>query len=276
MHVETGQAQNIENISRGDVVKFCAHEVTAKPSDHLISKVAEHSGGTYGYNPHKALDPSVSIKYVEAHIRRLEALRRLGHVTRREDGIWQIPRDYLERAQSVEAKRAKSNPVEIAWRNQTHLKKLTTQIGRTWLDEELLRGEDYGRAAFAKDVTEAAKVRRRFLFEQGILQTQDSELEVGHLERLEKMDLESAGAALEKDLGKPYHAAPSKGKIEGRLIDKVERPSGSFAIIERARDFTMVPWRDRLERRKGLEIAGSISAGGISWQFGRKKGLEIN
>jgi len=275
MHVETGQAQNIEEISRGDVLQFSAREVTAKPSDHLISKVAEHSGGTYGYNPHKSLDPSVSIKYVEAHIRRLEALRRLGHVTRREDGIWQIPGDYLQRAQSVEAKRAKANPVQIAWRNETPLKKLTTQIGRTWLDEDLMEGAHHGQSAFAKDLTEAAKVRRRFLFEQGILRAQDSRLEASHLKQLEKLDLEAAGAALEKDHGKPYRAAPSNGKIEGRLIDKMERPSGSYAIIERAKDFTLVPWRDQLEKLKGLEITGSISAGGISWQFGRKKGLEI-
>jgi len=210
------------------------------------------------------------------HIRRLEALRRLGHVTRREDGIWQIPGDYLQRAQSVEAQQAKANPVQIAWRNNTPLKQLTQQIGRTWLDEDLMRGEAYGRSAFAKDINEAMKVRRRFLFEQGILQTRDSELDTRHLERLEKIDLEAAGASLDGSHGKPYRAAPAKGKVEGRLIDKLERPSGSYAIIERAKDFTLVPWRDELEKRKGLEITGSISGGGISWKLGRKKGLEIN
>ena len=176
----------------------------------------------------------------------------------------------------MEAKRAKVNPVQIVWRNVTPLKQLITQIGRTWVDWELMRGADYGQSLFAKDVNEALKVRRRFLFEQNILQTQDGRVELEHLERLEKLDLEAAGASLEGSHGKPYRVAPSKGKIKGNLIDKVERPSGTYAIIERAKDYTLVPWRDALEKRKGLEIAGSVSAGGISWKFGPKKDLEIS
>lgn len=83
LHVETGPAENIKDILSGDILSLKAQEFGPKPSDHTIVKVAALNDGTYGYHKHKSLDKSVRIKYVEAHIRRLEAMRRLGLVTRR-------------------------------------------------------------------------------------------------------------------------------------------------------------------------------------------------
>ena len=53
----------------------------------------------------------------------------------------------------------------------------------------------------------------------------------------------------------------------------VERPSGKFAVIERSLDFTLVPWRPVMERRLGQVISGKVSAGGISWDVTKVRGM---
>ena len=50
---------------------------------------------------------------------------------------------------------------------------------------------------------------------------------------------------------------------------RVDLESGSYALVERSRDFTLVPWRDVLERNIGKTASGILRADGINWQFGR-------
>jgi hypothetical protein len=47
------------------------------------------------------------------------------------------------------------------------------------------------------------------------------------------------------------------------------RNRGRFALIERAHDFSLVPWRPVLEWAKGQAVGGE----GISWSIGQKRGL---
>ena len=51
--------------------------------------------------------------------------------------------------------------------------------------------------------------------------------------------------------------------------------SGRFALIERARDFSLVPWRPVLERAKGQAVTGVVGGEGISWSIGQKRGLGL-
>ena len=62
-------------------------------------------------------------------------------------------------------------------------------------------------------------------------------------------------------------------QVEGVYREAIERPSGKFAVIERARDFTLVPWRPVMERRLGQSITGRVSAGGISWNIAKVRGI---
>jgi hypothetical protein len=40
------------------------------------------------------------------------------------------------------------------------------------------------------------------------------------------------------------------------IARRVDLESGSFAMVERSRDFTLVPWRDVLERHIGKAASG--------------------
>ena len=48
--------------------------------------------------------------------------------------------------------------------------------------------------------------------------------------------------------------------------------SGRFALVEKSREFTLVPWRPVLEPHVGKAVSGIMRADGISWSFGRSRG----
>jgi hypothetical protein len=58
-------------------------------------------------------------------------------------------------------------------------------------------------------------------------------------------------------------------RIEGVIARRVDLESGSYAMVERSRDFTLVPWRDVLERNIGKTASGILRSDGINWQFSR-------
>jgi len=47
--------------------------------------------------------------------------------------------------------------------------------------------------------------------------------------------------------------------------------SGRQALIERSRDFVLVPWRPVMERHIGKGVSGIVRDRGISWTFGRQR-----
>jgi hypothetical protein len=58
---------------------------------------------------------------------------------------------------------------------------------------------------------------------------------------------------------------------------RVNLSSGSFAVVENGREFSLVPWRPVLERQLGREVTGIMrDKGSISWTIGRgRQGPEI-
>jgi len=77
---------------------------------------------------------------------------------------------------------------------------------------------------------------------------------------------------LSGEIGKPFAEAGRQERIEGRLVRAVEMTSGRHALIERARDFTLVPWRPVMERHVGKPVSGIMREQGVSWEFGRSRG----
>ena len=49
-----------------------------------------------------------------------------------------------------------------------------------------------------------------------------------------------------------------------------------FALIEKSREFTLVPWRPVLERQIGKQVSGVMREGGVSWTIGRTRRLGIS
>jgi len=93
------------------------------------------------------------------------------------------------------------------------------------------------------------------------------------LESLKNMDLNDAAQKLSETVNKPYAALGASRVVEGIYREAIERPSGKFAVIERARDFTLVPWRPVMDRNLGKSLSGRISGGGISWDVTKQRGI---
>lgn len=269
-YVDIGPTARLETLAKHQIVTVIPPGQEPRQSDITIADIADANNGRYAPSLHMAADATARPEFVEAHVRRLEALRRAGHATRQRDGSWSIPPDYLSRAGSYERSAALSRPVQIESRSSLRLTDMKTAIGATWLDEQLIEDSGAGRAAgFGAEVETAKVARRQFLVQQGILGDVRAELTQKTLDDLTKKDLHEAGKSLGDKFGKPYSLAPASGQLRGTYRGPIERPSGKFAIIERSKDFTLVPWREVLERAHGKTVSGLIRGKSISWRFGK-------
>ena len=155
---------------------------------------------------------------------------------------------------------------------------METARGVTWLDEQLKRGgleED----RTSRELLDAAAKRRAALRQMGFGIGEKDRLLQHSINELKAMDFKETGEFLENQMGKPFAASSGASHIEGVFKGTIERPSGKFAVIEKSREFTLVPWRPIMERRRGLSIIGRANrGGGISWDVRdrqRDRGLSI-
>ena len=274
--VETGRAENIAEIETGMIVKAGPQTYSPKQSDYTIADIASKRGGIYSPSAHEMSDPSAREEFIKAHVRRLEAMRRKGHAERNSDGSWRVPRDYLKRASEYEKARGFGNPVKLNVLARLPLDDLPQTIGKTWLDEELKTGAPVGTyEGFGEDVETAKIKRRQFLIEQGLLADKETVTE-GTLKALKTLDLDAAAKRLSSALGKAYIQAPEKGEISGTYREAIVRTSGKYVVIEKSKEFTLVPWRETMDRNLGKSISGSIKGQTISWTLNKSRGQSIS
>ena len=260
-----------ETLREGQVVTFQPHAKGARKIDHSIANFAKSHDGVYSEVRHATEGSSISPAYAKAHVRRLEALRRDKLVIRRPDGSWKIPKDYLERASTYEADRALRMPTSITRDSTQTLSQMERARGVTWLDKRLV---EFGvEGVEDKAIATSLTSRRTALQKMGLQLGVEGRLPKSALTKLQDIDLQAASKSFQETYGKPYAALGKERNVEGVYRQSIERPSGKFAVVERAKDFTLVPWRPIMERRLGQSIAGRVSAGGISWDVTKQRGI---
>ena len=272
LYAKVAEDETFESLRKGQVVTLSPHPRGPKTSDVTIDKLASEQNGIYSPASHH-LEHNASLAFVKAHERRLEALRRQSIVTRNDDGSWRIPADYLQRAAAYEAELAKRLPAPLTRNSTLTLTQMESARGATWLDRALMDGQSDGHPE-QSPFHQAAARRMRMLKELGVNTDKAGRPTDQGLRELRTMDMQDARKALSERLGKSHLPTLDFGTVEGTFTDTIDRPSGKFAIIERSREFSLVPWRPIMERRRGLSIVGQCSAGGISWDVsGRQRGL---
>lgn len=262
-YIDIGPTQRLGSFDMNQIIKVKPPSLEPRASDGVIDDIARGSGGSYSAALHLKHDPRARPAFVEAHERRLEALRSAGHATRRSDGTWSLPPDYLARAARFEREAALTRPVQIEMLSRLTLKQMVTANGNTWLDAhnktDLLVATGFG-----FEVQTALRERIDTLIKRGFLKTHTDRITDDVRKALLQSDLRGASQDVSAELGKPYGAPPQSGAIKGHYLKTIDRPSGRFAVIERAHDFTLVPWRCVMERRLGQSIAGQVHRGQIS------------
>jgi type IV secretory pathway VirD2 relaxase len=152
-------------------------------------------------------------------------------------------------------------------RIQSHLsfEKLAEAEGVTWLDKELLAKTptpmaDQGFGVEAKTALNG----------QGLFQPKPRLFET-----LRRREYDHATQAISKELGLT-HNTPIEGEhISGTYTKPVTLASGKYALVQKSREFTLVPWRPDMEPMRGKVITGTASAQGIQWEWGPRRGLGI-
>lgn len=276
-YVEIGRGLATAPIPDGAVVEIAPRPVEPRAVDHTVARIAAANDGRYSVDLHLATDPTASAAFAETHVRRLEALRRgRAGVERQDDGTWIIAADHVERAGAFEKQQAQGAPVVVRTLSALPLDRQIGAVGATWLDRELIAEapEPLRDAGFGHDARQALAQRRQWLIEQGLArQDQDQVIyRAGLLTRLQRRDLIAAAEGLARETGLAFSEARPGHRIEGVYRRPVELASGRFAVIERSRDFTLVPWKPTLEGQEGRTVSGVLRGEGINWTIGRGRG----
>jgi len=276
-YVDIGKGEETKPIPERAVVRIEPKPAAARAVDRTIAEIAAANGGRYSVDIHLRHDQTASASFAEAHVRRLEAIRRLSHGVEREtDGTWIIPPDHLERAAAHERRMATETPTVVQTLSALPIDQQVGTEGATWLDRELIADAPIPLrdAGFGREVREALNRRRQWLIEQGLArEEQDRTIyRPNMIGILQRQELNRAAGQLSKDLALGYTEARSGDRIDGVYRRSIELASGRFAVIQRAREFTLVPWRPVLERSIGKEVAGIMRGETISWTIGRQRG----
>jgi type IV secretory pathway VirD2 relaxase len=280
-YVEVGRSA--EDTPAGSVVRIDQQKAGVRKADRTIHEIARANGGLYSEEIHRWHDPTATHDYIETHVRRLEALRRGGvAVERLTDRDWAVPANYLDQALEHEKRAARASPVRIQMLAVQTLEQQATAYAPSWLDRQL-RGEEpiqVAKHGYGAEVHQAMVRRQQWLIEQGLAEQRGEEIlyRSDMDQRLRAAEVKIAAARLSKELGLDFSGEPIPGeRISGVVRRRVNLKSGSFAVVENSREFTLVPWRPVLERQLGREISGVMrSSGVISWTFGRdRQGPEI-
>ncbi len=273
-YIDIGRGDATPSVSEGSTVRIAPSRIEATQADRTVDAVAHANGGRYSIDLHLRHDPGASEAFAITHVRRLEAMRRAGTGPERlADGSWTIPDDHLARADAYARAQQRDRPVTLEVLSRSPIDDLAGKDAPTWLDRELAEG---GRAVrrdvgYGREVRNALAARRQWLIEQGLADGEGAGFRYrdGALDTLRQRELRHVGERLGDDIGKRFEPARIGERIEGKIARRVDLESGSFAVVERSRDFTLVPWRDVLERNIGKAASGIMRTDGISWQLGR-------
>jgi len=274
-YVEIGA--NAEPAPVGSLVRVEPARAELKPADRVIDAIARASGGVYSIELHRAENPSASEEFARAHVRRLEALRRVrAGVEREPDGSWRVPRDYLDKALEHERAAARAVPVRVQLLSMLDIEEQAVMQAPTWLDGQL-KGEtalEVANHGFGREVRDAMARRQQWLIAKGLAIVRGDQVEYRSDidDVLRQRELRTAAARLSRQLGLPFAEAAPGERVGGICRRRVDLSSGSFALVENSKEFTLVPWRPVLERQLGREVSGLVrDAGTTSWTFGRQR-----
>jgi type IV secretory pathway VirD2 relaxase len=281
-YVEIGKGEEVDPHATGAVVRIAPVSVGVREADRVVAEVAAVNGGQYDVDAHLRHDPAATTAFAETHVRRLEAIRRLtGGVTREPDGTWIIANDHLDRAAAYEAARARNRPVSVETLSPQPIERLVVADAATWLDREAVAADPVPLrdAGFGHEVREAQARRRQWLVAQQLAIEADGRITYSPdlIDTLRRRELLRVGAQLSGDMGMSFAETDAGARIEGIYRRPVDTLGGRYALIEKSREFTLVPWRPVLERQIGKGVSGVMRTDGISWSFGRgRSGLNIS
>ncbi|ESW76097.1 conjugal transfer protein TraI [Mesorhizobium sp. LSJC285A00] len=275
-YFDIGKGEATQPTPEGCIVRIRPRDTGPRKVDRTIAGIATVNDGRYSIDIHLKHDPSATERFAETHVRRLEAIRRAtGGVEREPDGTWTVAPDHLNRVADYERQRARAQPVVVDKLSSMPLESQVGFDGATWIDQELVSAhpESLRDSGFGREVRQVQARRQQWLIAQGLAHdAQDRVIyRANMLSMLRQRELNRVASQLSDELGHSYSEAQHGNRIDGTLRRCVELAAGKYAVIEKSREFTLVPWRPVLEHHIGKEVSGVVRAEGISWTIGRQR-----
>jgi type IV secretory pathway VirD2 relaxase len=284
-YLEIADVTPVDEAPVGSIVEVGRAAAGRRPADRNILAMTDTVDRMYRPSEHLAAVRDTHIVregheegFVEAHIRRLEALRRAGIVERVDADHWRIPEHYAEQAQEYDARRSRQIAPRVL--SIIDLDAQVTANAATWLDRGLLAGRsvpvlDDG---FGAEVRDAQARRRQWLIHEGLARQEGGKTFYRRdmVSALTQRELQQAGDRLGRERGLSFYSPVEGERISGTYRGALQLASGKFAIVEKSREFTLVPWRSVIEKELGRQVSGLMQDGGISWELGRARGLGIS
>ena len=167
-YVDIGTDQHFGVYREGMIVEVGRPQTQPRGADKTVAAVAAHSGGVYSAEHHREFDPRASARWIQTHIRRLEALERAGVVQQTDEQTWAISEDHLTRVTLHEEGQRRWRPVAVTVQSYWALDKQIDVNGGTWLDRQLTAKTPLplSNTGFGRDVAERLEARRRWLVSQ--------------------------------------------------------------------------------------------------------------
>ncbi len=239
-----------------------------RTDQHLaIAKAQAQSPSTAERDPHEV---------VNAHVRRLETLRRAGIVERMAGGVWKVPADLPEQGRQYDAQRLGGVAVEL--RSHLPIERQMRVIGATWLDQQLIGGgKGLGEMGFGSEVREALQQRSDFLIDRGLAERRGQRVILARnlLATLRGREVDAAGGRIAAETGLAHRAVTDGEPITGVYRRSVQLASGRFAMLDDGIGFSLVPWKPVIEQRLGKTMTAVIRGSNVSWVLERQRGISM-
>ena len=266
-----------KDLKPGDMLEVKPRSPGALGMDQTIADVAAQNRGIYSLANHKQSDPKVSAKHLAMIGNRVAALERAGLVQRLHGEAYSIGQDFIDHVDKHFAKAAKRSPNIVRNLEGRAFEAQVRAFGETWLDQQLAGQavEPIGGAGLGGDVRSAMEERMKRHFQRGIVSDRDAkELNDNHLKFLQKEGMLHASLDITKETGLSYRAIQPGDRIEGTFKRIHQTEHAKFAVIDRGREFSLVPWKRGLERMRDRHIEVTMSRSrDIAWTLGRTRGL---
>jgi type IV secretory pathway VirD2 relaxase len=270
-----------QSLATGATVRLDPKQVDVRAVDHTIVAVAAASGGKYDVGFHLKHDPNATEDFAQAHVRRLEAIRRAtGKPERHSSGTWIIAPDHLDTVLTYEQGKQRAEPYRIQMLSPVPIEKLVHAHAETWLDRGLTTPEksELVPLGYGAEVRKALRLRQQWLIEQDLARQQGEDVVYRRnlLRVLREREVRAVAGQLSGELDLRFVEARPNQAVEGTFKRSLDLTSGKYALIEKSRDFTLVPWRPELEKYVGRNVSGLMrESGSISWSLGRSRGPSI-
>lgn len=255
--VETKSAGRERSVDRNIV--GIVRDGLYRSADHLVQLRQEGTA-----------DPQAG---VDAHVRRLEALRRSGIVERMVDGVWRVPPDFLSRAQAHDAQRAAGGIIEL--RSHLPIEQQVRAQGATWLDHQMVGNtSNLSPQGFGTEVRGALRDRMDFLVEQGLAERRGQRVVLARnlLASLRDRELAEVGKVIQHQTGLLHRPLREGERANGIYRRAVQLASGRFAMLDDGMGFSLVPWRPVVEQRLGQQVSAIVRGSSVTWELGRQRG----